>query len=66
MKRKCYDVNVEDYVECPAEMAVFLDELDAVCKKHGFAIVLSETDELQVERYTEINRMWLRHANKAY
>lgn len=65
-KRKCWDEKLEDYIDMPAEMKAFLQELDEVCQKHGFAIVLSEMDELQVERYTEHNRMWLRHANKAY
>ena len=64
--RKCWDESIEDYAVMPAEMEAFLDELDAVCQKHGFAITLSKMDDLQVERYTEMNRYQLRHANKGY
>ncbi len=66
MKRKCWDNKLEEFVEMPAEMEAFLQELDGVCQKHGFAIVLSDMDELQVERYTGKNSFWLRHINKAY
>lgn len=65
-QKQCYDSLIEDYVDMPAEMEAFLRELDEVCQKHGFAIVLSKMDDLQVERYTEDNNFWLKLANKAY
>lgn len=38
MDQKVWDEFTEEYVEMPAEMLAFLQEIEAVCRKHGFSI----------------------------
>ena len=55
------------FVEAPAEMEAFLDDIEAVCRKHGFSI--GHEDEhggFKIHLLSEENIRWLKGASKSY
>lgn len=51
---------------CP-EVDAFLDEIVAVCEKHGLSISHEDGHgAFEIERMSEDNIQWLRQAHKAY
>ncbi len=66
-KRSVYDIFAGDFVEMPPEMAAFLADVEAVCRKHGFSISHEDNQGgFRVELLQEDNLDWLTGAAKQY
>lgn len=54
-----------DFVRSPPEVEAFLDEIEAVCKKHGFSISHEDGHGAFVlEPFDSHNIEWLRNASR--
>ena len=68
--RKVWDYTLGEYfteVDMPESMKKFLEDIDAVCKKHGLSISHQDTHgSFLIEKYDEYNIEWLFNASKCY
>lgn len=67
MNRTVWDDLIQEEVEAPEDMKAFLDDIEAVCRKHGFTI--GHEDEhggFKIHLLSESNIRWLKSASKSY
>lgn len=66
-EKTVYDQKSRKRIPIPKEMKVFLDEIEQVCKKHGFSLSHEDSHgNFIVERYDDFFIDWLKKANKGY
>ena len=61
---KNWDCSKDDYVETSEELKRFFNDIENVCKKHGYSI--GHEDEhgaFLIEKYSDDNISWLKDAN---
>lgn len=62
-----YDVITQKHIETPKEMIDFFNDIDEICKKHGFSISYDKKDStFCIEEYDDENMKRLREAYKFY
>lgn len=65
--KKVWDVTKKHMVDMPKEMENFLNDIKAVCEKHGLSISHEDYHGVfLVEKYNENNIKWLFNASKCY
>lgn len=66
-RKEVWDEFTGEYVEMPADMQAFLQEIVAVCRKHGFSIGHEDGEGgFKVHLMSESNLRWLSAASKSY
>jgi hypothetical protein len=59
-----FDCNEKRMVEEPNSITDFLNEIESVCKKHGFSISHEDGHgAFEIEPYSDYNINWLRDSN---
>lgn len=67
MPREVWDAFTQDFAEMPAEMEAFLQEIEAVCHKHGLSLGHEDTEGgFEVHLLKEKNIQWVNAAAKRY
>lgn len=61
---KNWDKNKREFVETSEEIRHFFEEIESVCKKHGFSISHEDGHgAFEIEKYDKKNIDWLKDAN---
>ena len=62
-----WDEFTQEFIEAPAEMEAFIADIEAVCRKHGFAIGHEDGHGgFKVHLLSEENIRWFKGASKSY
>lgn len=62
MKR--WDADAGKFIESPQDIEAFLDDIEAVCRKHGFSIGHEDGHGgFEIEPLSDSNIEWLRNAS---
>lgn len=67
MNKEVWNEFLQECEEMPAEMEAFLEEIEAICRKHGFSI--GHEDEhggFKIHLLSESNIRWIKGASKSY
>lgn len=67
MKKEVWNDLIGECEEMPAEMEAFLDDIEAVCRKHGFSIGHEDGHGgFKIHLLSEENIRWFMGATKSY